>query len=239
MGLISALIGLLGLAALVAGAILWLPFPAFRLRRSLATKLLIGGGVAFLVGGFLSPAVPVAPAPAPTLSPSPAPTRATAVRPQPSTAPTPAPATPAVIAPPVAAPSGAPRPSIRNAGWYPPILNIDIDFGQARSGAVLEAAGDAVLSIGRQMNAGHPPVSGRIGAINFVVLGRAGADAAVGRKIVRFTIDADAVRQLAKSGASASQLLDAARDAGSWTPANDDVIDDYCRSATAFCQRVK
>lgn len=128
-------------------------------------------------------------------------------------------------------PVASPHASIRNTGYYSPILNMEIDFGESpRSGALVRAAADEVLAIGNGMTQGKPPVAGDIKAIQFTVLGKPGGDAGVGRKIIHFTVDGQELRQLAHAGVDSATLLESARDFGSWTPANDDVMNDYCES---------
>lgn len=132
----------------------------------------------------------------------------------------------------------APHATVRTGDYFQPILNMDIDFGNAaRSGAMLAVAGDEVLAIGKAMISGKPPVAGAIDAINFTVLGTAGADATVGRKLAHFTMSAQELRQLAHAGANGQTVLDSARDIGTWSPTNDDVVKDYCshRSTSGFC----
>lgn len=134
--------------------------------------------------------------------------------------------------------SAVPHATVRTGDYYQPILNMDIDFGSAdRSGAIIAAAGDEVLAIGQAMISGKPPVAGDIDAINFTVLGKAGGDATVGRKLAHFTMSAQELRQLAHAGANGQAILDSARDIGTWSPTNDDVVKDYCapRPGSAFC----
>jgi len=128
--------------------------------------------------------------------------------------------------------TAAPHASVRTADYFAPILNMEIDFGESpRSGALIKAAGDEALAIGKAMVTGKPPVAGEIKTINFVVLGKAGADPSVGRKIVHFTIDGQELRQLAHFGVDGANVIESARDFGSWTPANDDVVTDYCNGS--------
>lgn len=133
----------------------------------------------------------------------------------------------------------APRGVLRDTGWYPPILNQEIDFGKARSGSVITETGNEVLALGKRMSAGYQPVAGAVDAINFVVLGGEDKPGGAGRKIVHFTIKAEKLRQLAKSGATGKQVLDASTDVGSWSPSNDDVINEYCQADTPFCRAAR
>ncbi len=139
------------------------------------------------------------------------------------------------------APAAAPIATIRQAGYYEPVLNLELDFGEARGGAVLSQAGREVLQIGKAMIAGKPPVAGKIETINFVVLGKPGSDSAVGRKIAHFSYPAQELRQIAHIGGNGDSTLDAARDVGTWAPANADVLNEYCsgKSSSSFCDAAK
>lgn len=55
---LGAIIGPLGFVALLIGVILFLPIASVRRHRSLAKKLVIGGGVAFVAGVSMSPPPP-------------------------------------------------------------------------------------------------------------------------------------------------------------------------------------
>jgi hypothetical protein len=137
--------------------------------------------------------------------------------------------------------AAAPIATIRQAGYYEPVLNLELDFGGARNGGVLAQAGQEVLQIGKSMIAGKPPVAGKIETINFVVLGKAGSDSTVGRKIAHFSYPAQELRQIAHMGGTGDSTLDAARDVGTWTPANADVLDEYCagKPSSSFCDAAK
>ncbi len=188
-------------AALLAVSVLF-AFPALRgIRdRKVSRKVSFWAGLGFGVAGFIA-------------------LGATAPVPPPSAL---APAT-------VATKTGAaPGAKVTNSGYYEPILNLDIDLGEqgARDGALLERAGDEVLKIGKAMIAGKPPVPAKIEAIHFTVLGPRGS---AGRKIAHFTMNAQELRQLAHVGVNGVAVLDSSRELGSWTPANDDIVSDYCR----------
>lgn len=137
-------------------------------------------------------------------------------------------------------PVQAPAVTVKQAGYYEPVLNLELDFGDARSPAILEQAGNQTLSIGRALISGKSMVSGKLDTINFVVLGGAGGDASVGRKIAHYTFPAQELRQLANMGVDGNTVLDSARDVGTWLPNNDDVVGPYCkaRHSSAFCEAV-
>ncbi|MDH4743141.1 hypothetical protein OMP43_03810 [Sphingomonas sp. CBMAI 2297] len=126
--------------------------------------------------------------------------------------------------------TSVPKAAVKNDGYYEPILNLTIDLGQdtPREGALLERAGAEVLAVGKAMTDGHPLVPGKIDTINFTILGPAGAEPTVGRKIAHFSLDGQQLRQLAHMGANSESVLDAAKGFGYWTPANDDVVKSYC-----------
>lgn len=137
--------------------------------------------------------------------------------------------------------AASPVAKVRNAGYFEPIVNLELDFGDARSGAMLTQAGHEALLIGKAMISGKPPVSGEIDKINFTVLGKAKSDSAVERKIAHFSYPAQELRQLANIGLDGDAMLDAAQEVGTWTPSNDDVVNDYCtrRTSSAFCDAAK
>ncbi|WP_132742371.1 hypothetical protein [Sphingomonas sp. PP-F2F-A104-K0414] len=130
--------------------------------------------------------------------------------------------------------------TVKQAGYYEPVLNLELDFGDARSPAILEKAGNQTLSIGKALISGKSMVSGKLDTINFVVLGGTGGDASVGRKIAHYTFPAQELRQLANMGVDGNTVLDSARDVGTWLPNNDDVVGPYCkaRHSSAFCEAV-
>lgn len=125
-----------------------------------------------------------------------------------------------------------------NAGYYQPVLNLEIDLGATgkRNGRLLERASIETLKVGKEMIAGKGPVDGPIETINFVVLGPPAADG--DRKLAHFSIDSQALRQVANATDDPGVVLDEAREFGSWTPRNDDVISDYCsnRPAASLCR---
>lgn len=131
----------------------------------------------------------------------------------------------------------APTATVRQSGYYEPILNIELDFGDTRSPAMLEQAGIETLSIGKTLISGKSIVSGKLDAINFVILGGAGPDSSVGRKIAHYSFPVQELRQLANMGVDGTTVLDSARDVGTWSPTNDDVVGGYCkeRKSSAFC----
>lgn len=126
--------------------------------------------------------------------------------------------------------TSVPKAVVKNDGYFEPVLNMTIDFGSdvPRDGKLLERAGDEVIAIGKAMTEGKPPVAGKIDAINFTVLGPNGPIPGVGRKIAHFTFDGQELRQLANMGAKSEAMMDSAKEFGSWTPANDDVVRSYC-----------
>lgn len=130
-------------------------------------------------------------------------------------------------------------PAVRNSGYYPPTLNVEIDLGKGeRSGQLISQAGAAVLGLGRNMIAGKPLVEGDVEAINFTVLGRAGQNSGVGRKIAHFTFSDQSLRQLTNAGADADTILDHAQELGTWSPAKNDVVREYCvpHPAAKICE---
>jgi hypothetical protein len=131
------------------------------------------------------------------------------------------------------------HPTLRVESSYPPIVNMEIDFGSAaRTGRIIDAAGEAALRFGQDMVTGKSPAVGQIESINFTVLGSPGSDPSVGRKVLHFTIDAQELRQLAHFGSNGAAVIDSARDVGTWQPANGDIVADYCakRSSAVICK---
>jgi hypothetical protein len=126
---------------------------------------------------------------------------------------------------------------VTNAGYYQPVLNLEIDLGATgeRSGRLLERASIETLKVGKEMIAGKAPVDGPIETINFTVLGPPSRDG--DRKIAHFSIDSQALRQVANATDDPGVVLGEAKEFGSWTPRNDDVISDYCskRPAASIC----
>lgn len=143
---------------------------------------------------------------------------------------------------PAAVPTGQkelPKATIRDAGLYPPALNLELDFGSARSGLVIGAAGDEIAALGAKMISGPQPVTDSVSYINFTVLGGAGPDATVGRKIAFLSFNTDTMRALAREGANGGRFLNSAKEVNAWYPANADVVDDYCVADSPLCDKLK
>ena len=98
-------------------------------------------------------------------------------------------------------------------------------------------AAAAVRKVGKDMNAGHPPAEGQIDAINFTFLGPPSGDAAVGRKLLHASFDAQTLGQTVHMTDDSDAILAAAKEAAWWTPWNDDVVSAYCRGTPGsnFC----
>lgn len=126
---------------------------------------------------------------------------------------------------------------IRDTGLNPPALNLDIDFGNARSGLVIEAAGNEIAALAAKMIRGSQPITDSVSVINFTILGGDGGDPVVGRKIAHLTLKTETMRALAREGADGGRFLNSAIDAGRWPPANADVVDGYCQANSLICER--
>lgn len=131
-----------------------------------------------------------------------------------------------------------PKATIRDAGLDYPALNLELDFGSARSGRVIEVAGDEIAKLGTQMITGSQPFADSIPSINFTILGGAGRDATVGRKIAFLSFNTDTMKALAREGANGGRFLNAAIEVKTWSPANSDVVGDYCVVATPLCDKL-
>lgn len=134
-----------------------------------------------------------------------------------------------------------PTYSVKVTSAYPPtVVNIDVTVdGADRDGRLIEATAQAIKGIGTGIVAGHPPIPQPFKSINIMVSAPKveQRDSMVGTKIIHLSYDAQALRDLAKGNADTDAILAGAREAGWWTPYNDDVIHDYCANHAAgqFC----
>ena len=220
MGNLGPVLGAFGLFALIVGLLMFIPLKVLRTKRRTARWLSIGGLVSFVFGLILSP--PPAEKPASAVAKSSVSTSALS-RPRPTEAKSEARATTAFV-------REAPA-KIINSGYYEPILNLDIDLGEhgARSGDILARGGDEVLKIGKAIVAGAPPVSGKIDTINFTILGPGGRAEGNGRKVAHFSIATSDLTKLAKRDADSDKMFDLTREFGTWAPANNDIVADFCK----------
>ena len=128
--------------------------------------------------------------------------------------------------------SDSPRPKVRDESAYPPVLNRELDFGDARSPAVIVATGIALKDLGRAIVDGRSNVAADIETITFIVY--AGPNGHGFRKLLHFSIDVTDLKRLTGHHGSGWQFLQAAHDAGAWTPENDDVVSAYCAARSRF-----
>lgn len=130
------------------------------------------------------------------------------------------------------------KATIRNTGYNPPVLNLDVSIpGNERSGALLVAAGDAVLDTGKAVTEGRLPVAGPLKTINFTFHGpKRPGDDTQGR-FTHLTYDVGQLRTAVHMGASGETLLGLASEGSTWSPTNDDIVKDYCgtRGEDRFC----
>lgn len=141
-------------------------------------------------------------------------------------------------APTPAASGGASAPIVvREAGYYPPILNLELDAGDRREGTIFDDAGRAVLQLGDDAAAGRGYFARKVDAVNFTILGGA-LEGSSDRRIAHFTIPTAALRELRKSGASPRGALDAATEAGTWLLENDGAVDQFCLARSPFCEKL-
>lgn len=139
-----------------------------------------------------------------------------------------------------------PKFTVQSDGKFVPGINttanLDIMVDTTiRSGLLVQAGGEAAQEIGRSMNAGKPPVPGDFEVLNLTVRtkGVSPRSNSVGDKIMHLTFDAHELRQVVHFGGDTDAVLASASSAGWWTPANDDVVDEYCAAheVSAFCRK--
>ena len=125
-----------------------------------------------------------------------------------------------------------------------PALNMRVDLkGASRTGADVDAVGEAVRRVGYAINMGQPPVEGDYRVISFTVHtdrpDQRDNDLTIAKKLMHLAFERSELQNAVRYGASGKTILGLASEAGWWTPRNDDVIGDYCSSSKedAFCQR--
>jgi len=139
-----------------------------------------------------------------------------------------------------------PAPSFSIAGdpnFVPglsPYANLTITLhGGARDASLITRAGEAIKSIGADINAGKASIPVPAKGFNFTVEVDAPlADASGDKRLMHLNFVIKELQQAVHMGANANAVLGTAHDVGWWTPHNDDLIKEYCASQTAsFCQK--
>jgi hypothetical protein len=121
-----------------------------------------------------------------------------------------------------------------------PYANLTITLhGGTRDASLMTRAGEAIKSIGADVNVGKAsvPVPGK--GFNFTVEVDAPlADQSGEKRLMHLSFATKELQQAVRMGADADAVLGIAHDAGWWTPHNDDVIKVYCADATKpFCNK--
>jgi hypothetical protein len=119
-----------------------------------------------------------------------------------------------------------------------PYANLTITLhGGVRDASLMTRAGEAIKSIGADINAGKESAPASAKGINFTVEVEAPlADQSGDKRLMHLNFVTKELQQAIHMGADADTVLGAAHDAGWWTPHNDDVIKAYCTDGEkSFC----